>query len=447
VCGLVGYSGARRVGSVLQYASFFDFPFVPPLRDALERLGFVAPTPVQRASIAPQLDGRDLVGIAATGSGKTAAFGLPLLQAILAAPRAPQPRTCRALVLAPTRELALQIVTSLRAFGGRAPLTTCLVVGGAPRRAQIATLEAGVDVVVATPGRLIDLMRAQALGLQATRHLVIDEADRMLDLGFLATVRRIAADLPPDRQTVMFSATMPPAVVALAAQLLRDPLRVEVPAEHEARPRVVAWAEMVALGQKPRRLIELVMAPKVTSAIVFCRTRRGTEWVQRSLERAGVAAGAMHGDRRQDERARTLERFRRGRLTVLVATDLVARGIHVAGVSHVINYDLPDDPETYVHRVGRTGRAGAAGVAVTLCAPSEIGKLRAVERTIGRRLLPAMCANCRPPGARGRRRTPCAAGPCTLVLPADGSFSPPLPPCAPRAPAIPPPPPPADRDG
>jgi ATP-dependent RNA helicase RhlE len=404
------------LGQFLDYASFSDFPFAPPILEALDRLAYAAPTPIQRASIAPQLAGRDLVGIATTGSGKTAAYGLPLLQVILAAPRRPAARTCRALVLAPTRELALQIVTSLRGFAGSGPLRTCLVMGGMPRRNQIANLEGGVDVVVATPGRLIDLMRAQAIGLQATRHLVIDEADRMLDLGFLATVRRIAADLSPDRQTVMFSATMPPAVVALANQLLRDPLRVEAPAEREATPRVVAWAEMAALGQKPRRLVEIVSGPKTTSAIVFCRTRRLTEWVHRALERAGVAAGLMHGGRRQDERARTLERFRKGRLTVLVATDLMARGIHVDGVSHVINYDLPDDPETYVHRIGRTGRAGASGTAVTLCAPSEIGKLRAVEREIGRALLPKMpprpAPGGKPRGGPLRRRTahPTAAG-------------------------------------
>lgn len=446
---MVARVAAPRVwlGQFLDYASFSDFPFAPAIREALDGLAYNAPTPIQRASIAPQLAGRDIVGIAATGSGKTAAYGLPLLHAILAAPRRPAARTCRALVLAPTRELALQIASSLRGFAGGWPLRACLVTGGLPRRRQIAQLEAGVDVVVATPGRLIDLMRAHAIGLQATRHLVIDEADRMLDLGFLATVRRIAADLAPERQTVMFSATMPPAVVALANQLLRDPLRVEAPAEREAGPRVAAWAEMVSLSQKPRRLLAIVNAPKTTSAIVFCRTRQLTEWVHRALQRAGVPAGVMHGGRRQDERARTLERFRNGRLSVLVATDLMARGIHVDGVSHVINYDLPDDPETYVHRAGRTGRAGASGTAVTLCAPSEIGKLRAVEREIGRALLPEMCRACMPPTRRKRRRGASGDPPCTFRLPDEAAVSPPPPPAAPRAPATPPRQPPAAPDG
>jgi ATP-dependent RNA helicase RhlE len=426
----------------LQYASFSDFPLAPSIQTALERLEYAVPTPIQAAAIAPQLAGRDVVGIASTGSGKTAAYGLPLLHALIADPGRAAPRTCRALVLVPTRELACQIVTNLRAFGGGARLRACLVVGGVNRGKQIARLAGGVDIVVATPGRLTDLMRVRAVGLDATRHLVIDEADRMLDLGFLESVRRILAGIASDRQTVMFSATMPAPVVALAAKFMRHPLHVEAPALAEARPRVTAWAEMVAVRRKPARLVEMLRAPHVTSAIVFCRTRRGADGVQRALERAGIVAGVIHADRRQEERARTLQRFRRRHITVLVATDLVARGIDVPAVSHVINYDLPDTVETYVHRVGRTGRAGAPGVAVTLCAPQEIGKVRWIERQTRQALLPKMCDDCRPDGQDAK---PSAAVPCSLRLPADGTLSPPTPPCGSRASATPPPPPPGAR--
>jgi ATP-dependent RNA helicase RhlE len=398
---------------MLDNSSFHEFRFAPAIAAALARLAFERPTPIQAQAIAHQLAGRDIVGIAATGSGKTAAFGLPLLQHLSAEPRRPEPATCRALVLAPTRELALQIMTSLRAFGGTGGLRSCLVIGGLPRQRQIAALARGTDLVVATPGRLIDLMRARALGLGATRHLVIDEADRMLDMGFLEPVRRIAADLAPDRQTVMFSATMPPAVAALAQQLLRDPVRIDAAPAPERRGAIVAHAELVAPKAKRRRLIELLDAPGTTSVIVFCRTRRGADRLAEALGRAGRVVGVIHGERRQDERRRALAAFRDGSVAVLVATDIVARGIDVPGVSHVVNFDLPDDVEGYVHRVGRTGRNGARGSAITLCAPEEVSRLRAIERATGQALLAPFCRSCHP-ALEGTR----PAGPCRRCSPA-----------------------------
>lgn len=401
----------------VDYSSFSDYHFAKPLAATLEKLALAAPTPIQRLAIAPQLAGRDLLGIACTGSGKTAAFGLPLLQLLLATPRPLVPRHCHALVLAPTRELAGQIVTVLRTLAGSSRLRIGAMVGGASRRHQIGFLAGGAHIVVATPGRLLDLVGARALVLRSARHLVIDEADRMLDLGFLDPVRRIAAELAPERQTVMFSATMPAALAQLAGQLLRDPLRVETVPPPAAERRVSARAEIVTGLTKHQKLIEIVSAPGVQSAIVFCRTRRGADSLGRTLAAAGLNAGVMHGERSQSDRSRTLAKFRRGRIGILIATDLVARGIDVPGVSHVINFDLPDDVESYVHRIGRTGRAGAGGEAITFCTPSEIGRLRKIEQTMRQPLLALRCRACGT-AAAGRVPDPapplriCATGTC-----------------------------------
>jgi ATP-dependent RNA helicase RhlE len=372
----------------LDHPGFAAFALAAPIAAGLARLGYVTPTPIQRIAIAPQIAGRDLLASACTGSGKTLAYGLPLLDALLREERLLSPRSCRALVLAPTRELAGQIRDSLRRLFRDRSLTILIVIGGASRRTQIDALANGADIVVATPGRLIDLLDARAVSLGQTRRFVIDEADRMLDLGFLEPVRRIAAALPEQRQTVMFSATLPKTVIALASRVMRDPVRVAATPLPESKPRIAARAEIVAPHLKPRRLVEILQGPDVKRAIVFCRTRRGAELLGASLAAAGVAVGVMHGERSHGERGRTLDLFRSGRLPVLVATDLVARGIDVAGVTHVVNYDLPDEVDTYVHRIGRTGRAGAEGVAITLVAPSELGRLRGIERAMRQPLLP-----------------------------------------------------------
>jgi ATP-dependent RNA helicase RhlE len=401
---------------MLTNKNFADFGLARPLLDALARTGFTTPTPIQMQAIGPQMAGRDILGIAQTGTGKTAAFGLPILHAILGLQGRPAARTCRALILAPTRELAVQIEANLRAFAGGARLSTLLILGGLSRNGQIRAMERGVDVVIATPGRLIDLMDARAIRLDETRFVVLDEADRMLDMGFIKPVRRIVASLHPRRQSALFSATMPAEVEALAASLLQDPVRVAVAPQATTIPRIAQSVELVSTGDKRARLAALITGPEVGRTIVFARTKRGADRVAANLVKDGIAAEVIHGNKAQNARQRALTQFRTGQVQVLVATDIVARGIDVPGISHVVNYDLPDEPEAYVHRIGRTGRNGAEGTAVTLCAPDEIAKLRAVEKVTRSSLLgheghgrPAPEGAARPVRGRGPRRTRRAA--------------------------------------
>jgi ATP-dependent RNA helicase RhlE len=397
-----GHGSARE--GYLVTTTFASFGLAPTLLAALERAGFDAPTPIQAQAIAPQMAGRDILGVAQTGTGKTAAFGLPILQAILALPGRPAPRTCRALILAPTRELAVQIETSFRAFAGGARLTTLLILGGLSRSGQVRAMAKGVDVVVATPGRLTDLMDEGAIRLDETRFVVLDEADRMLDMGFIQPVRRIVAKLHPRRQSALFSATMPPEVAGLAESFLRDPVRVAVAPQSTTIERIEQRVELIPAADKRARLAALMRAPEAQRSIVFARTKRGADRVAENLVKDGIAAEVIHGNKAQNARQRALNLFRAGQVRVLVATDIVARGIDVPGVTHVINYDLPDEPESYVHRIGRTARNGADGVAVTLCAPDEIKKLRAVEKAARLTLLPPAAGETRAPA-------PAKAGP------------------------------------
>jgi ATP-dependent RNA helicase RhlE len=366
--------------------TFAEFGLARPLIDALARSGFDAPTPIQARAIGPQMAGRDILGIAQTGTGKTAAFGLPILHQILELGGRPAPKTTRALILAPTRELAVQIEANLRTFAGGARLSTCLVLGGMSRSAQVRSLARGVDVLIATPGRLIDLMDEDELRLDQTRWVVLDEADRMLDMGFVKPVRRIVGELHPRRQSALFSATMPAEVAELAQEFLKDPVRVEVTPQATTVERIEQRAELVPTSEKRARLAELVSATGRT--IVFARTKRGADRVAENLGKDGIQAEVIHGNKAQNARQRALNLFRGGQVRVLVATDIVARGIDVPGISHIVNYDLPDEPENYVHRIGRTGRNGAEGIAVTLCAPDEVKKLRAVEKVTRQALLP-----------------------------------------------------------
>jgi ATP-dependent RNA helicase RhlE len=368
--------------------SFAAFGLAEPLTRGLARAGFDTPTPIQAQAIAPQLAGRDILGIAQTGTGKTAAFALPILHQLLALGQRPAPRTCRALVLAPTRELAVQIEASFRALAGGARLSTLLVLGGTSRSAQVRALARGVDVLVATPGRLTDLMDDGSVRLDQTRFVVLDEADRMLDMGFIQPVRRIVAALHPRRQSALFSATMPAEVAGLAQGFLKVPVRIEVAPQATTVERIDQRVEPTEAAAKRPRLVELVTAAGVGRTIVFARTKRGADRVAQNLVKDGVAAEVIHGNKAQNARQRALGAFRNGQVRVLVATDIVARGIDVPGVTHVINYDLPDEPEAYVHRIGRTGRNGADGTAITLCAPDELKKLRAVEKLIRVTLLP-----------------------------------------------------------
>ncbi len=361
-------------------SSFQSFGLDPVLLKALDKSGFDTPTPIQEQSIKAQIDGRDILGVAQTGTGKTAAFGLPILHHILHMVGAPNPKTCRALILAPTRELAVQIEANFREFMGGAGLRTCLVLGGVSRASQIKKISRGVDIVIATPGRLEDLVNDKKIRLDEVRFVVLDEADRMLDMGFVEPVRRIISRLHPRRQSALFSATMPKEVRGLAESFLNNPLRVEVTPQSMTAPKIDQHVEVIDGPLKRARLYELVKADNVERAIVFARTKRGADKVAKNLVTDGIEADVIHGNKAQNARQRALNKFRQGFVKVLVATDIVARGIDVPGITHVINFDLPDEAENYVHRIGRTGRNGAEGTAITLCAPDELKKLRAVEK-------------------------------------------------------------------
>jgi ATP-dependent RNA helicase RhlE len=349
----------------------------------LDAAGHHTPTPVQAEAIPSLLAGRDLMGIAQTGTGKTAAFLLPILAERLAAGDRPARGGPRALILTPTRELAAQVATAFDLYARGTRLSRGVVVGGVPQRPQVQRLARGVDVLVATPGRLLDLVDQGRCDLSFVETLVLDEADRMLDLGFREPIRRIAGLVDPGRRTAMFSATMAPAIETLARELLTAPERVEVKAETVAVERIAQHVHFLAQPAKRDFVVDLLGDPELSRVILFTRTKHGAERLAEHLSRADVAADAIHGDKSQKARDKALAGFRRGRTRVLVATDVAARGIDVPEVSHVINFDLPQDAETYVHRIGRTGRAGREGTAVSFCAPDERDRLRDIERLTG----------------------------------------------------------------
>jgi ATP-dependent RNA helicase RhlE len=361
--------------------TFTDLGLDARLVSRLKALGLTAPTPIQTNAIPHALAGCDVLGIAQTGTGKTAAFGLPLIAALAAERGGPAPRSARGLVLAPTRELAAQIVATLESLGERLSIT--LVVGGRSLNAQAGRLSRGTDILVATPGRLIDLMDRGAIDLRQTRFLVLDEADQMLDIGFIHALRRIAPRLGADRQTMMFSATMPPQMAELARDYLSDPVRVEVSPPGKAAERVAQSVHFVAKEGKQALLIDLLDGHRDDRALVFSRTKHGAERLMKQLDRAGFAAASIHGNKSQGQRDRALAAFRAGEVRVLVATDVAARGLDIPAVGHVYNYDLPNVPENYVHRIGRTARAGRDGCAVAFCAEEEAGELRAIEKALG----------------------------------------------------------------
>jgi ATP-dependent RNA helicase RhlE len=365
----------------LNVTKFSDLGLAEIFLRALVREGYETPTPIQAAAIPPLLEGRDLLGVAQTGTGKTAAFALPILHRLLAERVRPAPFTTRALILAPTRELAAQIGDSFRAYGQFARPSVGVIFGGVSHRPQVEMLARGLDVLVATPGRLLDLIGSGKLRLQSTGIVVLDEADHMLDLGFLVPIRQILSRLPKQRQNLFFSATMPKEIAALASEMLNNPAEVRVTPPATTAERIEQHVYHVDAGAKRDVLVEIMRDPKISRAIVFTRTKRGADRVAQHLEAAGVGAAAIHGNKSQNQRIRALDGFRGGETRVLVATDIAARGIDVDGVSHVVNYELPDVPEAYVHRIGRTARAGADGRAISLCDNSERGLLRAIEKT------------------------------------------------------------------
>jgi ATP-dependent RNA helicase RhlE len=352
------------------------------LRRALRDVGYTEPTPIQSQAIPHLLQGRDLLGIAQTGTGKTAAFALPLLQRLDEERSSAKPRRPRALILAPTRELALQIHEELGRYGRYLSLRHTYIFGGVSANPQIKALAQGIDVVVATPGRLLDLAGQRKIDLSEVSVLVLDEADRLLDMGFVRDVKRIVAMTPKTRQSLLFSATMPKEVVSLAREILKDPIRVDVSPKEVTVTEIDQRVVMVGTSDKQRMLEHLLRDDEVSRAIVFTRTKHGANRVAKKLERAGIGAEAIHGNKSQNARQRALSNFKNGDAWVLVATDIAARGIDIDAVSHVFNFELPHEPESYVHRIGRTGRAGATGAAWSLVDPSERGRLRAVERLI-----------------------------------------------------------------
>ena len=361
---------------------FAGLELAQPILRAIADEGYTTLTPIQKKSIPPLLEGRDLLGVAQTGTGKTAAFTLPLLHRLAKNAGQPHSRRPRALIVAPTRELAGQIGDSLRAYGRHLRLRSAVVFGGTSIRPQIRALAHGIDVLVATPGRLIDLMNQGHVRLDAVEVFVLDEADRMLDMGFIRDVKRITAALPDRRQTMLFSATMPKSVQGLADGLLSDPVRVEAAPSATTVEKVDQRVLFVPKDKKRALLGELLNDESIERVLIFTRTKHGANRVARHLHHSGIQSDAIHGNKTQNARQRALKDFRSGRIRALVATDIAARGIDVEGVTHVINFELPNDPESYVHRIGRTARAGAAGIAISLCAHDERATLRDIEKTI-----------------------------------------------------------------
>lgn len=370
-------------------ATFASLGLAEPLLRALADEGYDSPTPIQQQAIPVALDGRDLTGCAQTGTGKTAAFVLPMLHRLLGAPVPKGRRPVRALVVTPTRELALQVEESVRAYGRHTGLRSAAVFGGVGMGAQLEAFRRGVDVLVATPGRLLDHLGAGALRLGSVEVLVLDEADRMFDMGFVKDVRRIVAAVPARRQTLLFSATMPPPIEALARSVQHDPALVEVGARRDPAATVAQHVYAVPQEHKTDLLLHLLAEEPAPAVLVFTRTKHRADRLTKKLGRAGIPAAALHSDRSQNQRQRALAQFKDGALRVLVATDIAARGIDVDGLALVVNFDTPVQAEDYVHRIGRTGRAEATGDALTFVAPEEEGALRAIEKFTGRRLSPA----------------------------------------------------------
>ncbi len=374
-------------------STFAELGIAEPICRALSAEGYETPTPIQFRSIPPLLEGRDLLGLAQTGTGKTAAFSLPILQKLANEKRKRTPRGVRALILAPTRELAIQIDESLRIYGRHLHLRHTVIFGGVNQFRQVKALSQGVDILVATPGRLLDLMNQRHVRLDETTTLVLDEADRMLDMGFVHDVKKIIAAMPRARQSLLFSATMPKSIESLAAEILQSPVRVEVTPEVVTVDRIEQHVLFVEQKRKRELLAKLLENADMSRVIIFTRTKHCANRVSEQLEKGGIAAEAIHGNKSQNARQKALEEFRSGRARVLVATDIAARGIDVDGITHVVNYELPNEPESYVHRIGRTARAGASGIALSFCDASERSHLKAIERLTRR---PLAVADTRP---------------------------------------------------
>ncbi|MBQ6399663.1 MAG: DEAD/DEAH box helicase [Clostridia bacterium] len=367
--------------------SFDHLNLLPILLKNIRGAGYQTPTPIQEATIPLVLAGKDVLGCAQTGTGKTASFALPILQRLTEVPSSRRDaRVIRSLILSPTRELALQTWENFQIYGKGLPLQSCVIFGGVGQGAQVEALHRGADIVIACPGRLLDLMAQGFVRLDWVEIFVLDEADRMLDMGFIHDVRRVVRALPEKRQTLLFSATMPPEVEKLALDLLTEPEDVKVDPVTSTVDAIDQCLYYVDKGNKKHLLAHLLRSEDLENALVFARTRHGVDRIVRDLKRAGIYAEGIHGDKSQNARQNALKRFKTGECRVLVATDIAARGIDVAGLSHVINYDQPMEPEAYIHRIGRTGRAGRTGKAISFCCIDEVKQLNQVEKLIGKRL-------------------------------------------------------------
>jgi ATP-dependent RNA helicase RhlE len=363
--------------------SFSKFNLTDTIQKALETEKYTIPTPIQEMAIPVILEGKDLIGCAQTGTGKTAAFALPILK-LLDEGKVPRKarRNIRTLVLTPTRELAQQISESFRRYGNNTGIRNTVVYGGVSQKPQTEKLRKGVDVLIATPGRLLDLMEQRFINLDHVSILVLDEADRMLDMGFIHDIRRIISSIPKERQTLFFSATMPPEVLKLTKDILNDPVKITVTPDKPAVEAIRQELYYVTRPNKKNLLLHLLQNEEVSSALVFTRTKHGAEVVTRYLNTAKINADAIHGDKSQNARQRSLDKFKAKKTRVLVATDIASRGIDVHKLSHVINYDIPEESETYIHRIGRTGRAGLEGVAVSFCDEEEVYYLKEINKLI-----------------------------------------------------------------
>ncbi|MES2964500.1 MAG: DEAD/DEAH box helicase [Bdellovibrionota bacterium] len=363
--------------------NFTDLRLIEPLQRAVKDTGYTTPTPIQAAAIPHLLEGRDLLGCAQTGTGKTAAFSLPILQRLMENPRRAAPRHTRVLVLTPTRELAIQIHESFRTYGKHLPLKYAVIFGGVGQNPQVDALSRGIDVLVATPGRLLDLINQRHVNLGNLEVFVLDEADRMLDMGFINDIRKIIKMLPAKRHNLFFSATMPPEIQSLSSSLLHDPVRVEVTPIASTAEKISQWVMFVDKAKKKDLLRHLMQDKALKRVIVFTRTKRGANQVAEVLEKNRISSAPIHGNKSQNARQRALDDFKAGRIRVLVATDIAARGIDVDGITHVINFELPNVSESYVHRIGRTARAGAEGIAISFCEAEERAYLRDIEKLTG----------------------------------------------------------------
>ena len=366
--------------------TFKELKISEPLLKALAEKGYTQPTPIQEQAILPALANHDILGLAQTGTGKTAAFTLPIIEQILQDNTQSKKRNIKALILTPTRELAIQINESLKDYTKYTKIRHCVIFGGVKQNSQVEILKGGIDILVATPGRLLDLMSQGFINLKHIKHFVLDEADRMLDMGFIHDIKRLLPKLPKEKQTLFFSATMPQSIHSLSRSILSNPIKVEVAPVSSVIDTIDQFIYFVEKKEKNNLLLNILKEDKKQSVLVFSRTKHGADKIARVLSKAGIGSGAIHGNKSQNTRQRTLSNFKSRKTRVLIATDIAARGIDIDNLELVVNYDLPDVPETYVHRIGRTGRAGNSGKALSFCTPDERVMLRSIQKLTGKRL-------------------------------------------------------------